>query len=376
MATIRPQQLAPVNLGDSNQLMLAAQRLIQQGLGDITNTVNQARQNVVDRNTATAVNLLTGAQNIADLNQRQSQVADILRAAGGDINNEAVQRAQLTMPDTLLNRASTQNRLTAFDQQQHDQPLLNQAMSLYAAGDTQGANRVLAGVQGDASSALKFGVDRADTAFAQNIQRQQLGIQQAGLALRRQAANQRAAAAKAGNTQVNNLLKSILTNNTTATQEDTQAAVKFENQQLADAEKNNPLNNPKSNLTAAVGALNDQSWFVNRGDSLQRLASKLPGYDKLTDSQKVNLLNGMNTAFEQNNGWTSSTNPDKAAQDWAKDAIDSLSKTQSSQLSNQQLQIQQKRTSNNERAALLLRLLQSNGQLDPLALQNLNIDEE
>lgn len=376
MATIRPQQLAPVNLGDSNQLMLAAQRLIQQGLGDITNTVGQARQNVVDRNTANAVNLLTGAQNISDLNQRRSQVADILRAAGGDINNEAVQRAQLTMPDTLLNRANTQNRLTAFDQQQHDQPLLNQAMSLYAAGDTQGANRVLAGVQGDASSALKFGVDRADTAFAQNIQNQQLGIQQAGLALRRQVANQRATAAKAGNTQVNNLLKTILGNNTTATQEDTQAAVKFENQQLADAEKNNPLNNPKSNLTAAVGALNDQSWFVNRGDSLQNLASKLPGYDKLTDSQKVNLLNGMNTAFEQNNGWTSSTNPDKAAQDWAKDAIDALGKTRSSQLTNQQLQIQQKRTSNNEKAALLLRLLQSNGQLDPLALQNLNIDEE
>lgn len=376
MATIRPQQLAPVNLGDSNQLMLAAQRLIQQGLGDVTNTVGQARQNVVDRNTANAVNLLTGAQNVGDLKQRQSQVADILRAAGGDINNEAVQRAQLTMPDTLLNRANTQNRLTAFDQQQHDQPLLNQAMSLYATGNTKAANQILAGVQGDASSALKFGVDRSDTQFTQNLQKQQLGIQQAGLALRRQTANQRATAAKAGNTQVTNLLKSMLSNNATASQEDTQAAVKFQNQQLADAEKNNPLNNPKSNLTAAIGDLNSQSWFTNRGDSLQGLASKLPGYDKLSDSQKVNLLNGMNTAFDQNNGWISSNNPDKAAQDWAKDAIDSLSKSQSSQLSNTQAQIQQKRTSNNERAALLLRLLQANGQLDPLALQNLNIDEE
>ena len=113
---IRAQQLAPVNYGDSNQLLQAAQRLIMQGAGGITDTFGQYRQNVVDRNTANAVNLLTGAQSVDDLNQRQGQVAGILAAANGDINNEAVQRAQLTMPDTLLGRQLNTNRLTEFSQ--------------------------------------------------------------------------------------------------------------------------------------------------------------------------------------------------------------------------------------------------------------------
>lgn len=195
MATIRAQQLAPVNFGDSNQLLRAAQQLIQQGAGGLVDTFGQLRQNVVDRNTANAVNLLTGAQTTDELAQRQGQVAQILQAANGDINNEAVQRAQLTMPDTLIGRQLNNNRITEFNQQQHDQPLLNQAMSLFAAGDANGARQVLAGVQGDASRALTFGAGREDAAAQRSLQERQLGIQAAGLALRRQAAAQRAAAA-------------------------------------------------------------------------------------------------------------------------------------------------------------------------------------
>lgn len=379
MATIRTQQLAPVNFGDSNQLLQAAQRMIMQGAGGITDTFGQYRQNVVDRNTAAAVNALTGAQNLQDLATRQEQARNIVSAANGDINNEAVQRAQLTMPDTLLNRQNSQNRLTEFDQQQHDTPLLNQAMALYAAGDQAGAANILSGVQGDATKALTFGANRSDQAFNQNIQNQQLGIQQAGLALRRQAAQQRAEAvanSAKGNSQLQGLLKQMLGNNAEAMQDSTAAAVKERNSQLTDAEKNNPLNNPKSNLQAAVGNINDQSWFVNRGNRLNGLIDQLDPKGNLTDAQRVNLLNGMNTVFEQNNGWTSSTNPDKAALDWGKEAIDSLQNARKGRLENTQTQINQKRATQNARLQVLLSALQGNGSLNPMALQLLNNDDE
>lgn len=379
MATIRPQQLAPVNYGDSNQLLQNAQRLLQQGVGGITDTFNQFRQNVVDRNTAQAVNALTGAQDLKDLAARQQQAQSIVAAANGDINNEAVQRAQLTMPDTLLSRQNAQNKLTEFSQQQHDTPLLNQAMALYAAGDQKGAANLLSGVQGDATKALTFGANRADQAFSQNIQRQQLGIQQAGLALRKQAAQDRASAVAAsakGNQQLQGILRNYLTNNANAEQASTTAAVKERNAQLTDAEKNNPLNNPKSNLQGAVGTLNDNSWFTNRGNRLNGIIDQLDPNGQLTDSQRVNLLNGMNTAFEQNNGWFSSNNPDKAALDWGKDAIDKLQASRKGRLENTQAQINQKRATENAKLQVLLSSLQGNGSLNPMALQLLNNDDE
>lgn len=380
MATIRTQQLAPVNYGDSNQLLQAAQRLILQGAGGVTDTFGQFRQNVVDRNTAAAVNALTGAKDLNDLAQRQQQVQGILASANGDINNEAVQRAQLTMPDTLLSRQNSQNKLTEFNQQQHDTPLLNQAMALYAAGDQAGASKLLSGVQGDASRALTFGANRSDNAFSQGIQKQQLGIQQAGLALRQQAAKQRAdaiASSAKGNSALQGILKQYLGNNATAEQESTVAATKERNSQLLDAEKNNPLNNPKSNLQAAVGDINKQSWFVNRGDKLNDLIDQLDPKGNLTDSQRVNLLSGMNTAFEQNNGWLSSANPDKAALDWGKQAIDSLQSARKGRLENTQAQINQKRATENAKLQVLLStMLQGNGSLNPMALQLLNNDDE
>lgn len=379
MATIRAQQLAPVNFGDSNQLLQAAQRLILQGAGGVADTFGQFRQNVVDRNTAAAVNALTGAKDLNDLAQRQQQVQGILASANGDINNEAVQRAQLTMPDTLLSRQNSQNKLTEFTQQQHDTPLLNEAMARYAAGDQAGAASILAGVQGDASKALTFGANRADNAFNQGIQKQQLGIQQAGLALRQQAAKLRAEAVAngaKGNSQLQGILKQFLTNNANAEQASTTAAVKERNAQLADAEKNNPLNNPKSNLQAAVGNINDQSWFVNRGTRLNGLIDQLDPKGNLTDAQRVNLLEGMNNVFEQNNKWRSTSNPDKAALDWGKQAIDSLQSARKSRLENSQAEINQKRATENAKLQVLLSALQGNGSLNPMALQLLNNDDE
>ena len=387
MATIRAQQLAPVNFGDSNQLLRAAQQLIQQGAGGLVDTFGQLRQNVVDRNTANAVNLLTGAQSTDELAQRQGQVAQILQTANGDINNEAVQRAQLTMPDTLIGRQLNNNRLTEFNQQQHDQPLLNQAMALYAAGDQAGAQNLLAGVQGDASRALTFGANRADQAFNQDIQKQQLGIQAAGLALRRQAAAHRVAQASAGTKQLQALLKTLTGANADAITSSGEAATKEQNARLSAAEKGNPLNSPgtDSASTAAKITNDNRSWWTkplpnswrsDRGGRLNGLIDQLDPNGTLTDKQRSNLLTVMDSAFENAN---LNQDPDKAALDRGKQVLDDLGKVQTERLGNTQAQINQRRAT---RIAQLQVLLQSmnggNGQLDPMALQllNQNIDDE
>lgn len=379
MATIRAQQLAPVNFGDSNQLLRAAQQLIQQGAGGLVDTFGQLRQNVVDRNTANAVNLLTGAQTTDELAQRQGQVAQILQAANGDINNEAVQRAQLTMPDTLIGRQLNNNRLTEFNQQQHDQPLLNQAMALYAAGDQAGAQNLLAGVQGDASRALTFGANRADQAFNQNIQKQQLGIQQAGLALRRQAAASRAGQTNRLSAQLQTLLKNALSDQGKATQESTKVATREKNAQLDAAEKDSLLNNPKSDVNATVRDLNSNAWFSNPGTRINNLIDQLDPDKTLTDSQRVNLLTAMYGAFDQNNHWYSSTDPDKAALDLGKKALDQMGNIRTQRLTNNQAQIDQRLASQREQTMLLLQnlLSNSNGSPNPLLLQQiLQPDEE
>jgi hypothetical protein len=341
----------------------------------------------VDRNTANAVNLLTGAQSTDELAQRQGQVAQILQNANGDINNEAVQRAQLTMPDTLIGRQLNNNRLTEFNQQQHDQPLLNQAMALYAAGDQAGAQNLLAGVQGDASRALTFGANRADQAFNQGIQKQQLGIQAAGLALRRQAAAQRVAQASAGTKQLQALLKTLTGANADAITSSGEAATKEQNARLSAAEKENPLNSPGTDSASTAAQItNDNrswmtkllpnSWRSDRGGRLNGLIDQLDPNGTLTDKQRSNLLTVMNSAFENTN---LNQDPDKAALDRGKQVLDDLGKVQTQRLGNTQAQINQRRAT---RIAQLQVLLQSmnggNGQLDPMALQllNQNIDDE
>lgn len=383
---IRAQQLAPVNFGDSNQLLQAAQRLILQGAGGLTDTFGQLRQNVVDRNTAAAVNLLTGAKDIGDLSERQSQVANILAAANGDINNEAVQRAQLTMPDTLLGRQLNNNRLTEFNQQQHDQPLLNQAMALYAAGDKAGAQNILASVQGDASKALTFGANREDAAAQRAMQERQLSLQAAGLAMRQQAARARAAAAGNNSKQLQNMLNKLLTINGNSEIASTEVATKERNARLKDAETNNPLLNPGNDSQAVAAQItNDNrsmltgflpnSWRSDRGGRLLSLIDKLDPDKTLTEKERTNMLKGMNTAFENTN---LNGDPDKNALDWGKKALDDLGKVRSERLQNSQSQIQQKKSTQLAQLQILLQsmLANGNGQIDPMALQLLNPDYE
>lgn len=383
---IRAQQLAPVNYGDSNQLLQAAQRLIMQGAGGIADTFGQYRQNVVDRNTANAVNLLTGAQNLDELNQRQGQVAGILAAANGDINNEAVQRAQLTMPDTLLGRQLNTNRLTEFNQQQHDQPLLNQAMALYAAGDKAGAQQILSGVQGDASKALTFGASREDAAAQRSLQERQLGIQSAGLALRRQAAAQRAAAVGNNSKQLQGMLNKILGYVGDSNIASTDATVKEQNARLKDAESNNPLLNPNTDSSAVAAQITNDNrswmtkllpndWRSDRGGRLMGLIDQLDPDKTLTEKERTNMLKGMNTAFENTN---LNGDPDKAALDWGKKALDDLGKVRTQRLQNTQAQIDQKKATRLAQMQVLLQsmLANGNGQLDPMALQLLNQDYE
>lgn len=386
MATIRAQQLAPVNFGDSNQLLRAAQQLIQQGAGGLVDTFGQLRQNVVDRNTANAVNLLTGAQSTDELAQRQGQVAQILQTANGDINNEAVQRAQLTMPDTLLGRQLNNNRITEFNQQQHDQPLLNQAMALYAAGDKAGAQQILSGVQGDASKALTFGASREDAAAQRSLQERQLGIQAAGLALRRQAAAQRAAAVGNNTKQVQGMLNKLLGYIGDSNIASTDAAVKEQNARLKDAESSNPLLTPNNDSSAVAAQItNDNrsiltspfpnSWRSDRGGRLMGLIDQLDPDKTLTEKERTNMLKGMNTAFENTN---LTGDPDKAALDWGKKALDDLGKVRTQRLQNTQSQIDQKKATRLAQMQVLLQsmLANGNGQFDPMALQLLNQDYE
>lgn len=388
MATIRAQQLAPVNFGDSNQLLRAAQQLIQQGAGGLVDTFGQLRQNVVDRNTANAVNLLTGAQSTDELAQRQGQVAQILQNANGDINNEAVQRAQLTMPDTLIGRQLNNNRITEFNQQQHDQPLLNQAMALYAAGDKAGAQQILSGIQGDASKAFTFGANREDAVAQRKLQERQLGIQQAGLALRRQAAEQRAAYTRNNTKQLEGMLKKLLSINGDADIASTDAATKEQNARLKDAESSNPLLNPNNDSSAVASQItNDNRWWVtkllpndwrsDRGGRLIGLIDQLDPDKTLSEKERTNMLKGMNTAFENTN---LNGDPDKAALDWGKKALDELGKLRTQRLQNTQSQIDQKKATRLAQMQVLLQgmLGNGNGQLDPIALQllNQNYDDE
>ena len=81
---IRLQPITAPNFSDSNQLLLAANQQIGGALQGLQNTLGQYRDEVVKRNTAQAVGLLTGATDANDLAQRQQQVAQLVRQ--GDID--------------------------------------------------------------------------------------------------------------------------------------------------------------------------------------------------------------------------------------------------------------------------------------------------
>lgn len=365
MAIIRPQQMGQANFSDANRLRLAAQEQLGSGLNALQNALGQYRQNVVDQNTAQIVNAITGATSLSDLANRQQGIQSLLAQAGGDVNSDAIQKAQLAMPDTLQGRAINQTKLDAFNQQQHDQPILNQAMAAYASGDSKAASALLGSIQGDASSVIKFGTDRQDEAYRRQIQQEQLGIQRAGLSLRQQTAQARAAQSASGNKALQKALSEMLKIDNAASQADTQAAVKNQNDRLTQSINDSAINNGKNDATATAKAISDaayltfwpNAWQADRGKALLGSIDKLDPNRELSDKQRSNLLNIMNNAFETD----SSGNPDKAASDAAKAAIDSLRSSEAQRLSNTRTQIQQKRATDLQRQRVLLQSLLESG---------------
>lgn len=384
MATIRPMQIAPVNYDSSNRLLQLAQAQIGQGVTGLQDTLTGYRNAVVDRNTANVVNLLSGASDQADFQQRQQAAQSLLQQAGGDIDNNAVNRIATTMPDTLLSRQTNQLKLSDAENQAHDAPLVNAAMNAYAQGDTKAANALIGQIRGDASAAIQFGARRGDEMFNRGVQQQQLSLQRASLAQRQAAASARASQATAGQKTLQNYLKQISGINANAETADTAAATKDRNDQLTQRISENSLNNPKNNPDNTASEITNNAYsaflpnFVqaDRGAKLQDFAKQLDPNNTLTDKQKSNLLNVMNDAFESNNGWFTGDQPDKAALAAGKAALDGLKSDQSTRLQNTSAQIQQKRNVQLARQQLLLQSLLQNGGNPATLLSQLPLDEE
>lgn len=402
MAQIRMPEINPINYGQANSLLAAGQGLIGQGITGLQGALTDYRNSIVNRNTANAVGLLTGAQDLNDLKARQGQVASLLQQAGGDIDAQAINKAQLAMPDTLMSRQNTSNQLKDYDIKQHDQPIVNAAMTRYLAGDIEGANTLLSGLQGDASSALTFGAGRQDAANAERDRQAQLAISREGLNLRKQAA----ARAGAGNKQLAALYEKLLKPGNDAALEQNTAVTNEQVERAAADEKNNVLNNPKNDPTKVVSELNDQSkpwysWPVNAlaytsplrvgtsiangtdipfvkgelGNKVQNLAEKIPGYNDLDSGQKSVLLQRMGEEYDKADTLTGNKNPEKVATDWATSTISDLNKSRTARLGAKNAQITNKQRIREQNLQMLLPLMLQGNPQALLQYQNL-LDEE
>ena len=283
---IRLQQIAAPNFAGSNQLLLAANQQIGNALQGLQGTLGQYRDEVVKRNTAQAVGLLTGATDTNDLAQRQQQVAQLVQQ--GDIDPTRVSEVAATMPDTLLGRQTNQLKLNQIQTAQHDAPLMGAYMQAVMSGDQNAAKGILSQFQGDASDALKFASDW-------DIKNQQLGIQRSELAQRQAqfAASQAAAKARAG--QSNALLKALpgLLNTGNVLQgkaqsRDLQANAEDAKQRLA----MDPVNNPKLDIAGWADANND-AWF-GKGTSnyIYNALKDQPAFKALNPQEQKNVLDG------------------------------------------------------------------------------------
>lgn len=359
MATIRPVQIGAVNNAGSNDLLARAQQMILGGLGGLNSTLGQYRDGIVANNTAGALSLLGGATDTADLAKRQQAVSQLIQQSGGDIDLGAIAKTQATLPDTLMNRQKNQLAITQAQTQAHDQPLLNQAMALYAKGDAAGAQNILQGVQGDASEALKFGADN-------QYRNATLGLQRESLNLRRAQAAQRASQASSQAKGLMGLYKSILGINAGAENAESKAATAYQVEQQKDAENNNPLNNPKNNVSGTVQQINSDNnkWYLpdsNRGDKLKSLVKQLDPDGKLNDKQTNNLLQIMNDTYGANDSLFGGNNPEAAALARGKEAIDALQEAQRGRLQATKNGIDAKKTTDMQRQQLLLQLLMRSG---------------
>ncbi len=359
MATIRPVQIGAVNNAGSNDLLSRAQQMILGGLGGLNSTLGDYRNSIVNNNTAGALSLLTGATDTADLAKRQQAVGQLIQQAGGDIDLNAIAKTQATLPDTLMNRQRNQLAIAADQTKAHDQPLLNQAMALYAQGNAAGAQSILQGVQGDASEALKFGADNQYRNATLGLQRERLNLARASAAQR---ANQASSQAKG----LMSLYKGILGVNAGAENAETKAATEFQVEQQKDNETNNPLNNPKNNVSGTVQQINSDNnkWYLpdsNRGDKLKSLAKQLDPDGKLNDKQTNNLLQLMNESYGAADSFFGGSNPEAAALARGKEAIDALQQAQQGRLQSTKNGIDAKKTTDMQRQQLLLQLLMRSG---------------
>lgn len=283
---IRLQQIAAPNFASSNALALAANQQIGNALQGLQSTLGQYRDDVVKRNTAQAVGLLTGATDANDLAQRQQQVAQLVQQ--GDIDPTRVSEVAATMPDTLLGRQTNQLKLNQIQTAQHDAPLMGQYMQAIMSGDQNTAKGLLSQFQGDASDALKFASDW-------DIKNQQLNLQRSELAQRQAqfAATQAAARARAG--QGTALLKALpgLLNAGNVVQgkseaRDLQANTQEAQQRLA----MDPINNPKLDVKGWADA-NNNAWFGNdTSNYIYNALKDQPAFKSLNPQQQISVLNG------------------------------------------------------------------------------------
>ena len=283
---IRLQQIAAPNFAGSNQLLLAANQQIGNALQGLQGTLGQYRDEVVRRNTAQAVGLLTGATDANDLAQRQQQVAQLVQQ--GDIDPTRVSEVAATMPDTLLGRQTNQMKLNQLQTAQHDAPLMGAYMQAVMSGDQNAAKGILSQFQGDASDALKFASDW-------DIKNQQLGIQRSELAQRQAQFNASQAADRARASQSNALLKALpgLLNTGNVLQGKVQARGLQANAE--DAKQRlamDPVNNPKLDIAGWADANND-AWF-GKGTSnyIYNALKDQPAFKALNPQQQMNIVDG------------------------------------------------------------------------------------
>lgn len=283
---IRMQQIAAPNFAPSNALALAANQQIGSALQGLQSTLGQYRDDVVKRNTAQAVGLLTGATDANDLAQRQQQVAQLVQQ--GDIDPTRVSEVAATMPDTLLGRQTNQLKLNQIQTAQHDAPLMGQYMQAIMTGDQGTAKGLLSQFKGDASDALKFASDW-------DIKNQQLNLQRSELAQRQAqfAATQAAARAKAG--QNNALLKALpgLLNVGNVVQGKSEARDLQANTQEAQQRLTmDPINNPKLDVKGWADA-NNNAWFGNdTSNYIYNALKDQPAFKSLNPQQQISVLDG------------------------------------------------------------------------------------
>lgn len=347
---IRLQPITAPNFSDSNQLLLAANQQIGGALQGLQNTLGQYRDEVVKRNTAQAVGLLTGATDANDLAQRQQQVAQMVRQ--GDIDPTRVSEVAATMPDTLLGRQTNQLKLNQIQTAQHDAPLLGQYMQAVMSGDQNTAKGLLSQFQGDASSALNFAADWQNKQAQLGIQRSELGLRQAQL-------NAEKEARKAKQNQNSELLKSltgILNVDNVVQAKGAERDAQARTSRAQDRVTMNPVNNPKLSVKNWVTA-NTTTWDGGP-EYVYNALSKQPGWNELNQQQQINLLQG---------AWDADKS--KAGNQSTNDAVTAYYTEAMKDFNNSQINLRKAQDDQDRLSALQEQQLRLNKLLMPLTFQ-------